>query len=376
VARVTRSTLALAALASVAVPGLDPVAVGPADVHGLDFDVAVLQDAEGRRWTVRAPRRPAVAAVVDAEARLLPLLQPLLPVPVPVPAGHCRLPEGGRCVVSAYLPGSPLDAASLRAGSPLAAEVGQVLAALHEVDPDVFEEAGVPVYGADEYRLRRLADVDRAAATGQVPSSLLGRWERALEQVAHWRFVPTPIHGDLAGEHVLEHQGRVSGLLDWGEARVADPADDLAWVAASAPPDALDTVLEAYSMARGNRPDPHLLDRARLAAELALARWLLGGVAADDAQVVDEAARALARLADVVQAGNDSQRGALRAGVERDEFPGLDPDDTRDTDVADRSPDRGLPDRNPDGDRDDRNPDGDRGLGDTDRDRANDVTPG
>jgi len=315
VARVSRSTLALAALASVAVPGLDPVAVRPADVTGMDFDVAVVQDAEGRRWVVRAPRRPAVAALVDAEARLLPRLQPLLPVPVPVPAGHCRLPEGGRCVVAAYLPGTPLDPAALRAGSPLAAEVGRVMAALHEIDPDVFEEAGAPVYGADEYRLRRLADVDRAAATGRVPASLLARWERALEQVSHWRFVPTPVHGDLAGEHVLEHEGRVSGVLDWGEARVADPADDLAWVAASAAPDALDTVLEAYSMARGDRPDPHLLDRARLAGELALARWLLGGVAADDARVVDDATRALGRLAEVVEAGGELGRSGADNGA-------------------------------------------------------------
>jgi aminoglycoside phosphotransferase (APT) family kinase protein len=242
---------------------------------------------------------------VDAEARLLPRLQPLLPVPVPVPAGHCRLPEGGRCVVTAYLPGLPLDPTALRAGAPVTAQVGQVVAALHEVDPDVFEEAGVPVYGADEYRLRRLADVDRAAATGRVPAVLLSRWERALEQVSHWRFVPTPVHGDLAGEHVLEHEGRVSGVLSWGEARVADPADDLAWVVASAPPDAADTVLEAYSMARGGRPDPHLLDRARLAGELAFARWLLGGVAADDSAVVDQATGALNRLAERTSAADD-----------------------------------------------------------------------
>jgi macrolide phosphotransferase len=300
VARVSRSALALAALASVAVPGLDPVAVGPAAVADPDFDAAVVTDGDGRRWVVRAPRRPAAAAVVEAEARLLPALGPLLPAPVPVPAGHRRLPEGGRCVVSEYLPGRPLDVAGLTAGSPLAAELGRLLGALHEVPPDVFEEAGVPVYEADEYRQRRLADVDRAAATGHVPAALLGRWERELEQVAHWRFVPTPVHGDLAGEHVLEHDGHLSGVLGWGEARVADPADDLAWVVAGAPADAVDTVLEAYAMARGHEPDPHLVDRARLAGELALARWLLSGVAADDAGVVEQATQALARLAELV----------------------------------------------------------------------------
>jgi aminoglycoside phosphotransferase (APT) family kinase protein len=308
VARVTRSALALAALASVAVPGLDPVAAGLTTVGGPDVDAAVVTGEDGRRWVVRAPRTPAVAALLEAEGRLLPLLRPLLPVPVPVPVGHCRLPEGGRCVVTEDLPGRPLDAASLSAGSPVAAELGRVLAALHEVDPTVFEEAGTPVYEADEYRLRRLADVDRAAGTGHVPATLLARWEHALEQVAHWHFVPTPVHGDLAGAHVLEHEGRVRGVLGWGEARVADPADDLAWLVASAPADALDTVLEAYAMGRGDRPDPHLLDRARLAGELALARWLLTGVAADDAAVVDQATQALGALAELVP-DDDAARG-------------------------------------------------------------------
>ena len=363
-ARVSRSALALAALASAAVPGLDPVSVGPADVTGTDFDVAVVQDAEGRRWVVRAPRRPAVAAVVDAEARLLPRLQPLLPVAVPVPAGHCRLPEGGRCVVTAYLPGSPVDPAGLEAGSSLAAEVGRVMAALHEVDPDVFEEAGVPVYGADEYRLRRLADVDRAAATGHVPAVLLARWERALEQVSHWRFVPTPVHGDLAGAHVLALEGRVTGVLDWGEARVADPADDLAWVAASATPAAVDTVLEAYSMARGNRPDPHLLDRARLAGELAMARWLLGGVAAEDAQVVDAATRALERLAEVVRAEEARGGGSVVAG------PGHDADQAVDRDPGQQAVQEA-------GDADGADPDADPHADPhAHRNTASDVAPG
>jgi aminoglycoside phosphotransferase (APT) family kinase protein len=135
-----------------------------------------------------------------------------------------------------------------------------------------------------------------------VPASLLSRWERELEQVAHWRFASTPVHGDLAGEHVLVDGDRISGLVDWSQACVADPADDLAFVCAGASPDVLDTVLEAYAMSRADAPDRHLLDRARLAGELAFARWLLGGVAADDAAVVDQATVALRRLAEELDA--------------------------------------------------------------------------
>jgi macrolide phosphotransferase len=294
----TRSALQLAALASAAVPGLDPVSVDPPDVDGLDFDVAVVTDDQHRRWVVRAPRRTGAAVALDAEARLLPLLARHLPVPVPSPAGRATLPEGGECLVYPYLPGRPLDPAELVAGSALAAHVGRVVAALHEIDPTVLDDAGLVSYSADGYRQRRLADVDRAAATGHVPPSLLARWERSLEQVALWRFVPTVVHGDLAGEHVLVHDGAVSGVVDWGEACVADPADDLAWVAVGADDGGLDTVLEAYAMTRSEPPDRHLVERARLAGELALARWLLGGVAAGDAGVVERARAGLAALAE------------------------------------------------------------------------------
>jgi macrolide phosphotransferase len=295
---VTRSALQLAALASAAVPGLDPVSVDPPEVDGMDFDVVVVTDDQQRRWVVRAARRTTAAAAMDVESRLLPLLGRHLPVPVPQPAGRSTLPDGGQLVVYPYLPGRPLDPARLTAGSPLAAEVGRVVAALHEVDPQVLDDVGLPTYDADEYRQRRLTDVDRAAATGHVPAPLLARWERELEKVSQWRFAATPVHGDLAGEHVLVHDGAVSGVIDWGEACVADPADDLAWVAAGCDDDVVDTVMEAYAMGRSEAPDRHLLDRARLAAELALARWLLGGVAADDADVVARADRALRDLAE------------------------------------------------------------------------------
>jgi macrolide phosphotransferase len=300
---VTHSALQLAALATAAVPGLVPVTVDPPRADGMDFDVTVVTDDQGRRWVVRAPRRTAAAAGLDAETRLLPLIAKYLPVAVPRPAGRAALASGGECLVYPQLPGRGLAPRDLTAGSALAAQVGRVLGALHEIDPQVLDDAGVPVYSADEYRRRRLTDVDRAARTGRVRTELLQRWERQLEDVARWRFAATPVHGDLAGEHVLVHGGAVSALVDWGEACVADPADDLAWVLIGADPDGVDTVLEAYAMARNQAPDRYLPDRARLAGELALARWLLAGAAADDDEVVEQAAAALDTLAGRVCAG-------------------------------------------------------------------------
>lgn len=299
----TRNPLALAALACAAVPGLAPTRVGGPEHPGTDVDVAVVLDDRGRRWVVRSPRGAAVAAVLDAELRLLDALRRRLTVAVPEPAGRAPLPEGGHCVVYPMLPGRSVQPGDLTPGPGLAADVGRALAALHDVPPAVVEEAGRPVYTATEYRDRRMSEVDRAAATGAVPPRLLARWERALEDVAPWRFVTTPVHGDLAAEHVLVGPaddavgGRaVTGIIDWGEACVADPADDLAWLALGSDEAVLDTVLESYSMARSGAPDRHLLTRARLAGELALARWLLAGTAAGDTAVIDRATAALRDL--------------------------------------------------------------------------------
>jgi macrolide phosphotransferase len=138
--------------------------------------------------------------------------------------------------------------------------------------------------------------VDRAAATGQVPTRLLTRWERAVEEVGAWRFVPCCVHGDLAGENVLVEAETVTGIMEWSETRVADPADDLAWLAIGSTEPALDGVLAAYIAARREPPDPALRRRARLSGELALARWLLHGVNTDDPAIVEDAVQMLADL--------------------------------------------------------------------------------
>ncbi len=298
-----RSPLALAALATVAVPGLDAVDVRRPRNPATGVDAAVVIDAEGRRWVVRAPQNPLAGAALEAETALLEGLGAhvdagLLPFDVPRPAGFVELPEGGRAVVSPQLPGRALHLEHLGPGPGLAAEVGRAIAAIHELPPSTVEDAGLPVYEADEYRRRRLAEVDEAARTGRVPASLLRRWERALEDVAMWRFRPVVVHGDLSADHILCSAEQPVAVLGWSEAKVADPADDLAWLLVAAPHEAVDAIVEAYNLRRTELRDPALGERALLAGELALARWLLHGVHMEDQAIVDDATAMLAELAE------------------------------------------------------------------------------
>ena len=319
-----RSPAFLAALASAAVPGLDPVSVEALpSTPDQSFDVAFVQDAEHRRWVVRAPRTDVAGAEMDRTVALLGLLARRLPFAVPAPRGFVALTEGGRAAVYPYLPGHNLDYAELPAGPGIAAELGRSIAALHNTDPAVFEEAGLPSYDADAYRSRRLAELDRAAESGRVPTSLLTRWEKALEDVSLWRFAPTPTHGDLTGDQVLAvftddtdaSTGTVRAMTGWEDAKVADPADDFAALVADAPPEAVETVLEAYAHARVERPDANLLVRARLVAELGLLAALMRALAHQEAGAVEVLTTQLRRLDDAVHADEEEHDDYRRTSL-------------------------------------------------------------
>jgi aminoglycoside phosphotransferase (APT) family kinase protein len=283
-------------LASAAIRGLEPVHTRRLEAASDDVDSAVIEDNLKRHWVVRAPRNTAAGLRMEQESDLITQLMSWLPFALPQAEGTAALRSGGRAVVHRQLPGHPIRPLELLHRPGLANAFGRAVAAIHDLPIRLVEEAGLPVYTAEEYRHRRLAEVDRAAATGQVPTRLLSRWEHAVEEVGAWRFVPCCVHGDLAGDNVLVETETITGVLDWSQARVADPADDLAWLAIGATEPALDGVLAAYAAARREPPDAFLRRRARLSGEFALARWLLHGVNTDDQTIVDDAVQMLADL--------------------------------------------------------------------------------
>lgn len=310
-------------------PGLDPASVEAlpgAHEHperANSYDVAFVQDTQHRRWVVRVPRSQAAAAQMESTFGLLALLARRLPFSVPTPKGFAALKEGGRAAIYPYLPGQNIDFSQLSGGPGLAAELGRAIAALHNADHGLFDEAGLPAYDADTYRTRRLSELDRAAATGHVPTGLLARWEKLLEDVTLWRFAPTPTHGDLTGDQVLvvfddeedASTGRVKALTGWEDAKVADPADDFFALVTQASPRAMETLMEAYAHARAERPDVHLLTRARLCAQMRTLSQLMSAVTGGDRLEVERHASALRRLDARVHAEEEEANDYRRAGL-------------------------------------------------------------
>ncbi len=308
----------LAAIASAAVPGLAPTGVAGAPDDAADFDSALLVDDAGKQWRVRSPKHAEASMRLETELQALraftPAVKAELPFLIPHMAGSVRQGELSTFVYS-HLTGTTRSLHALASGGrSMAQELGRVLAAIHELPQDMVQRADLPSYEANEYRQRKLNELDQAATTGKIPPILLRRWERALEDVTLWRFVPTVVHGDLHEDHLLVAADRVSAVTGWTDLSIGDPAEDFAWLAAAEDTSFVEAVHASYATARSTAVDPHLSRRAALAAEFALAQWLVRGVALEDAAMISEAEDMLATLgADVETIEREQQEAAERA---------------------------------------------------------------
>ncbi|MGO1173706.1 MAG: phosphotransferase, partial [Actinomycetaceae bacterium] len=297
----TRSPIALAALATLAVPGLDVVATRPPVRTTTDYQTVGVLDSRGRHWIVRMPRTAAAGASLEGEVALLERLAVeadagRLPFDVERPAGFTTLSEGGRAMVTRDLPGRTVDPVDIDDRPGLADHLGVALAALHGLPTDLVGDTGLPVYDMATYRSRRLHEVDEAARTGDVPPELIHRWEAALESDDLWRVATTVVHGDLDAELVRVAGDRVVALTLFGDAHVGDPAEDVAWLVSAVEPETFDQVHASYEASTGTGADPFLLDRAQLASELLLVRWLMFGRRTEDAAVITDARHMLVEL--------------------------------------------------------------------------------
>lgn len=312
-------------MATAAVPGLTPTAVSSAPDDPADFDSALLVDSEGKRWRVRSPRHAEASARLETEFLVLrafvPAIRAELPFLMPTIAGTVRQGPLSTFVYS-HLAGSTQSVEELGAASPaVAREIGAALAAIHDLPHSLVSNADLPSYTPNEFRQRRLNELDQAATTGKIPPLLLRRWEHALEDVSLWRFNPCVVHGDLHEDNLMVDGDRVTAVTGWTDLRIGDPADDMAWLVASNDQDFVDSVLEHYTSSRRDVPDAHLLRRAALSAEFALAQYLVKGLAAGNQDMIDEAESMLTVLADDV-----AEHGGQPISVEPLPAPGPAPD--------------------------------------------------
>ena len=182
----------------------------------------------------------------------------------------------------------------------LAAIIAKDIATLHVMPEDIIYEADLPSYSSEQIRRRKIAELERAAATGKVPADLLTHWQAVLSPGPMWQFRPRVVHGDMGAENlVLEvtpSQARIVEVTGWSDVHVGDPAQDFAWLYSCEDIAFTDEAVEVYRQQMPQLPDAYLAQRANFYAEFAIAQWLTHTVETDDK---DGATHAVSMLLDI-----------------------------------------------------------------------------
>jgi aminoglycoside phosphotransferase (APT) family kinase protein len=189
------------------------------------------------------------AELINAEAKLLAAVAGISPLPVPRPL----FTDPGRgCWAYAKLPGVPLLALPLPQRSACApaaaAALGRFLAALHAAPVGQMAQ----FVDRDEVPMaewREEAALNYAAVISAIPA-------HRREAVEAFLTAAPPdsdgalvfSHNDLGIEHVLvaTATGAITGVIDWSDAALTDPAYDFGLLYRDLGPAALATALTAY----------------------------------------------------------------------------------------------------------------------------------
>ena len=199
--------------------------------EGWDFE---LWEANGE-LLFRFPKRAECAKALVIEAKLLRELAPALDTPIPKPVHVSDGVDVFPMPFFSYrrLPGEPLGKAD-DAGGEVAAETGAFLSELHRFPAQRATELGVRTFTAEswhgeyaEFRERTDNEVTCLLSPDE-QQAVATFWDGFLDDDHHFQFRPALIHADLGLEHLLVDRDRnhLLGVIDFGDARVGDPALD------------------------------------------------------------------------------------------------------------------------------------------------------
>lgn len=186
------------------------------------------------------PRTEAAAARLPRRAAILRVLAGLdlgFGIPKPLVESGAHGTGGPPFLVLSRVPGKPLTAELLKDPEVADAVAGQYVALLTGLARASADDTVRTALPAPEDRWRRFATGVRTELFGLMSAGGRQRAEReltALDDLPH--LTATVVHGDLGPENVLWESNdgppRLSGVIDWDDIALGDPAEDLAAVGA------------------------------------------------------------------------------------------------------------------------------------------------
>jgi aminoglycoside 2''-phosphotransferase len=188
----------------------------------------------------RFAKRPDAAVRQTHETELLPLLAGRLPLAIPRYTYTWTDPAwpGKRIVGYQLIAGEPLRSGRSEYQARQATQLGEFVSALHAVSLEEAQRHGVvkrDAAGLREAYWRFFTTVREKMLplfAAHEQAAIVAFWSGYLEDDDLFTFTPTLVHRDLVPEHVLVDPmtGELTGVIDWGDAGVDDPAVDFAGV--------------------------------------------------------------------------------------------------------------------------------------------------
>lgn len=234
----------------------------------------------------------ARAEAVQREAAVLSAVRGLVTIATPEPI--LVRPDIG-CLAYRKLPGVPLlhlpGAHEVPAG--FAAAIGAFLASLHAAPIAPMRElVDLDVVSPQEWLAEAHGNYDVVAP--HVPAAARPAIEAFLTgPVSAADDVPVFCHNDLGIEHILVDPDTraVTGIIDWADAAIADPAYDVGKLLRDLGPQVTDEILRAY-----DDPSPALRERALFYARCTVFEDLAYGLEAGRGAYADSALTSLTWL--------------------------------------------------------------------------------
>lgn len=288
------SPIMLTAWAVAEIPGLE--IDGYRETSTDDCDRVLCRTHDDRIISIASPLTAEYAEIQEAEHRVGQLLsagvRDRLPFAVPHTLAAGTIGKR-RVVVTEDVRGTALS--SLKDPRIALTSLAGALAAIHSLPTSIVTRNVIPQSNSLDCLRDAAGLIDRAHQTTKVPSALLDRWDAAVEDQGLWQFAPTIIHGSIDFDAILVDELGVSGITNWGGARVGDPADDLREVIARVDPVSADEFMASY-LAQRPTHDARVAHRARFLSEIAVAGWLVHGVDSGDESIVAEGVGMLASV--------------------------------------------------------------------------------
>jgi aminoglycoside 2''-phosphotransferase len=247
-------------------------------------------------YVFRFAKHEAASAAMRVELCLLPILGAHLPIALPQPlfAGHAI--DGSHALLGyRLLPGQTLEPELLdhlpaASQSTLIAQIAAFARRLH----------ALPLERIDHCQLRRLNPLSylsqtmrqaRPALQPLLPDPVLQYYDKLFKEYTHepalHSYQPALLHGDLSPDHLLADlaQTRLTGVIDFGDACVGDPAWDLIYIYEDYGLPTLQTFLQHYAPERA----PAIERKVRLYQQLNNVAYCLDMLSAGKPAAIREA---------------------------------------------------------------------------------------